>query len=76
MLRFLLVEDDVFVAAHIDDVLSHGGYQVVDSRLAAAPEDLHEPQLGFGERVGFLRRHLYPVDSAQQNSKGKLLTHP
>src|SRR5208283_4042661 len=39
------------------------GYKVGHCRLAAPPEDLHQPQFGFGERVGFLRRHRYLIES-------------
>src|SRR5664279_1971786 len=37
--------------------VGHGCNQVVDSRFAAPPEDLHEPEFGFGQRVGSFGRH-------------------
>ncbi len=38
--------------------LRHGGNQIGDGGFAAAPEDLHEPELSFGQRIGFLWWHL------------------
>ena len=42
----------------------HGCYQVTDGGFAAEPQDLHEPELGFGERDGLLWRHQRPFGFA------------
>src|ERR1700749_4903384 len=54
--------------------IGHSRHQIGDGRVASPPQNLHQPEFGFGQRAGFFRWHAMLLNPLGKSSRPFLPT--